>query len=162
VAAEGNVLHDIDSDDEELQRALHASREEAQRERVARQRGGQYEHDGGSSQKQGGGLLGRFTRSSSRRAQTTQTQTRIDKGLWSMKGKQAKTTIGKAWAKFFHTEAILGVKADNPYFVVTVKETQRWGNQVFLLLCTHFFYVNEFDILISLQVRVSPFPSGGK
>jgi hypothetical protein len=37
VATEGNVVHDIDSDDEELQRALHASREEAQRERVARQ-----------------------------------------------------------------------------------------------------------------------------
>jgi hypothetical protein len=79
-----------------------------------------------------------------------------------MKDKQAKTTIDKAWVKFFHTEAIPGVKADNPYFVVAVKETQRWGNQVFLLLCTHFFYVNEFDILISLQVRVSPFPSGGK
>jgi hypothetical protein len=53
VAAQNNVLHDIDSDDEELQRALHASREEAQHERVARQQGGQYEHDGGSSQKQG-------------------------------------------------------------------------------------------------------------
>jgi hypothetical protein len=50
VAAKGNVLYDIDSDDEELQRALHTSREEAHRERVARQRGGQYEHDGGSSQ----------------------------------------------------------------------------------------------------------------
>jgi hypothetical protein len=34
VVAESNVVHDIDSDDEELQRALHASREEAQRERV--------------------------------------------------------------------------------------------------------------------------------
>jgi hypothetical protein len=29
VAAEGNVVHDIDSDDEELQCALRASREEA-------------------------------------------------------------------------------------------------------------------------------------
>jgi hypothetical protein len=36
VAAEGNVIHDIDSDDKELQRALYASREEAQRERDAR------------------------------------------------------------------------------------------------------------------------------
>jgi hypothetical protein len=65
VVAEGNVIHDVDSIDEELQHALHASREEAQREKAARQRGGQYEHDGGSSQQQGGGLLGRFTRSSS-------------------------------------------------------------------------------------------------
>jgi hypothetical protein len=53
VAVEGNVVHDIDSNDEELQHALHASREEAQRERAARQRGGQYEHGGGSSQQQG-------------------------------------------------------------------------------------------------------------
>jgi hypothetical protein len=50
VAAEGNVVHDIDSDDKELQCALHASREEAQREREARQRGGQYERGSGSSQ----------------------------------------------------------------------------------------------------------------
>jgi hypothetical protein len=33
VAAEGNIVHNIDSDDDELQRALHASREEAQREK---------------------------------------------------------------------------------------------------------------------------------
>jgi hypothetical protein len=38
VATEGNVVHDIDYDDEELQHALHASREEAQHERAARQR----------------------------------------------------------------------------------------------------------------------------
>jgi hypothetical protein len=141
VAVEGNIIHDIDFDDEELQHALHASREEAQRERTARQRGGQYEHGGGLSQQQGGGLLGRFMRSSSHRVQTTQTQTGIDMGRWSTKDKQAKTAIGKAWAKFFHTEAIPNVKADNPYFVVAVKEMQRWDNQVFLsflLLCTHF------------------------
>jgi hypothetical protein len=53
VATKGNVIHDIDSDDGELQHALNASREEAQSERVARQRGGQYEHSGGSSQQQG-------------------------------------------------------------------------------------------------------------
>jgi hypothetical protein len=45
-------------------------------------------------------------------------------GRWSTKGKQAKTAIGKAWAKIFHTEAIPGIKADNPYFVVMVKETK--------------------------------------
>jgi hypothetical protein len=73
-------------------------------------------------------LLGRFTRSSTQRAQTTETQTRVDTGRWSTKGKQAKTAIGKAWVKFFHAEAIPGVKADNPYFMVVMKETQRWGN----------------------------------
>jgi ribosomal protein S27E len=34
---EGNVVHDIDSEDDELQRALHASREEAQFGRVTRE-----------------------------------------------------------------------------------------------------------------------------
>jgi hypothetical protein len=68
-------------------------------------------------------------------------QTRIDTGPWSPKGKQAKTAIGKAWAKIFHTEAIPDVKADNPYFMVVLKETQRWGNQIilsFVVLYTHF------------------------
>jgi hypothetical protein len=37
---EGNVVHDIDSEDDELQRALHASREEAQFGRVTREGGG--------------------------------------------------------------------------------------------------------------------------
>jgi hypothetical protein len=58
-----------------------------------------------------------------------------------MKSKLAKIDIGKGWAKFFHTEAIPGVKADNLYFVVLVKETQRWGKQIlfsFVLCCTHF------------------------
>jgi hypothetical protein len=50
VAAEGNVVHNIDSDnDEELQRAIHLSREEAQYAQRVRQQGGQYEHGGGSS-----------------------------------------------------------------------------------------------------------------
>jgi hypothetical protein len=39
VAVEGNVVYDIDSEDEELQRALHASREEEQFARAARERG---------------------------------------------------------------------------------------------------------------------------
>jgi hypothetical protein len=38
VATKGNVVHGIDSGDEELQGALHASREEAQCERATRQR----------------------------------------------------------------------------------------------------------------------------
>jgi hypothetical protein len=41
------VVHNIDSEnDEELQRAIHLSREEAQ---YAQRVGGQYEHEGGSS-----------------------------------------------------------------------------------------------------------------
>jgi hypothetical protein len=40
VAVEGNVVHDIDSDDKELQRAFHASREEEQFARAIRGGGG--------------------------------------------------------------------------------------------------------------------------
>jgi hypothetical protein len=72
---------------------------------------------------------------------STPVQTRIDKGPSSTKSKQAKTAIGMACSKVFHTKAIPGVKADNPYFVVVVKETQRWSNQIllsFVVLCTHF------------------------
>jgi hypothetical protein len=74
-------------------------------------------------------------------AKSTPVKTRVDMGPWSTKSKQAKTVIDKAWAKIFHTDAIPSVKADNPYFVVTVKETHRWGKQVlisFVVLCTQF------------------------
>jgi hypothetical protein len=72
---------------------------------------------------------------------STTVQTRIDTGPWSTKSKEAKTAIGKALVKFFHTKAIPGVKVDNRYFMVTVKETQRCGKQIllsFIVLCTHF------------------------
>jgi hypothetical protein len=52
-----------------------------------------------------------------------------------------KNNYRKGLGQFFHIEAIPGVKADNPYFVVAVKETQRCGNEIvlsFLLCCTHF------------------------
>ncbi|GJN05321.1 hypothetical protein PR202_ga22940 [Eleusine coracana subsp. coracana] len=58
VAREGNVVHDInDDEDEVLQRVLDLSREEEAYVRRVRDQGGQYEHGGGSSQSQGGGLL---------------------------------------------------------------------------------------------------------
>jgi hypothetical protein len=104
------------------------------------ERGGHYEYVGGSSQQQGD-LLGRLRRLSSQMAKSTPMKTRVDMGPWSTKSKQAKTVIDKAWAKIFHTDAIPSVKADNPYFVVTVKETHRWGKQVlisFVVLCTQF------------------------
>jgi hypothetical protein len=56
-------------------------------------------------------LLGRLRRSASQRVKDTPMQIRIDTGSWSMKSKLAKIAIGKVWAKNFHTEAILGVKA---------------------------------------------------
>jgi hypothetical protein len=76
VAAEGNVIHDIDAYDEDLQCALHASREEAQRESAERQRGSQYEHGCDSSQQQGVACL-EGSRGQARSGQTTQTQIRM-------------------------------------------------------------------------------------
>jgi hypothetical protein len=137
VATEGNVVHNIYSDDDdELQHAIYLSREETQYAQQVRQQGGQYEHGGGSSQQQpSGGLFDRLTRSTSRKGKSDPVQTRIDIGPWASKSKQAKSTIGKAWAKFFHTEAIPGAKADNPYFVVACKKMQRWDK----LGCHHIY-----------------------
>jgi hypothetical protein len=82
IAVEGNVAHNIDSDnDEELQRAIHLSREEAQYARRVRQQGGQYEHGGGSSQQQpSGDLFDRLKRLTSRKGKSEPVQTRIDIG----------------------------------------------------------------------------------
>jgi hypothetical protein len=66
-------------------------------------------------------------RSTSRKRKSEPVQNRIDTGPWTSKSKQAKSAIGKACAKFFHTEVIPSAKADNPYFVVACKETKRWG-----------------------------------
>jgi hypothetical protein len=65
----------------------------------------------------------RLKRTTSRKGRSEPIQTWIDTRPWTTKSKQAKSAIGKAWAKFFHTEAIPGAKADNPYFVVACKET---------------------------------------
>jgi hypothetical protein len=80
VAAEGNVVHNIDSDNyEELQCAIHLSREEAQYAQRVRQHGGQYEHGGGSSQQQpSGGFFDKLKRSTSRKGKSELIQTRID------------------------------------------------------------------------------------
>jgi hypothetical protein len=77
-------------------------------------------------------------RSSYRKERSQSVQTGIDTGPWITKGKQAKSAIGKAWAKFFHIEAIPDAKADNPYFVVACKETQRWDK-----LGCHFIYLHR-------------------
>jgi hypothetical protein len=80
------VVYNIDSNnDEELQHAIHISREEAQYAQRVKQQGGQYEHGGGSSQQQPNG--DRLKRSSSRRGRSQPVQTRIDTGPWTTKGK---------------------------------------------------------------------------
>ena len=55
------------------------------------------------------------------------TQLRIDTSSWTQKGRNAKEAVGKAWSKFFHFAGVPGRQADNPYFVSTVRETQKWG-----------------------------------
>jgi hypothetical protein len=90
-------------------------------------------------------LIDRLKRSTSRKGKSDPVQTRIDTGPWTSKSKQAKSAIGKAWAKFFHTEAISDAKADNPYFVMTCKETQRWGK---------FFSLYLYVVLMSFIFRV--------
>jgi hypothetical protein len=78
-------------------------------------------------------LFDRLKRSTSRKGKSEPIQTRIDTRPWTSKSKQVKSTISRVWVKFFHIEAIPGAKADNPYFVVACKDTQRWG-KFFLLM----------------------------
>ena len=111
-----------------LQHVLHMSRQEEMYARRAREEGRHYEHGGGSSQAEGScgsGLMNMLMRSKTVREPTA--QPRIDTGPWTAKRQAAKKAIGKAWSKWFHAEAIPGVKANSPYFTVAVKETQRWG-----------------------------------
>jgi hypothetical protein len=100
VIVEENVVHDIDSDNyEELQCAIHLSKEEAQYARRVRDQGGRYEHRGGSSQQQpSGGLFDILKRSTSRKGKSQPVQARIDTSPWTSKNKQAKSAIDKAWA----------------------------------------------------------------
>ncbi|KAF8723491.1 hypothetical protein HU200_021438 [Digitaria exilis] len=115
-AAEGNYPGGDEAYDEEseLQRALDQSRAEEEFHRGVQERGGSYEHGGGSSTR-GEGPLQRMLRRATSARQTPgvtdynlgsargSTQPRIDTGSWTQKGKNAKEAIGRAWSKFFHT-----------------------------------------------------------
>ncbi|KAK3124751.1 hypothetical protein QOZ80_7BG0592000 [Eleusine coracana subsp. coracana] len=134
IAVEGNVREE---DDKVIQRVLQISQEEDEFARRVHDAGGHYEHGGGSGSSQpqgsgGGGLMGMLRRITSRRGSQREAtvQTRIDTGPWTYKAKTAKQAIGRAWAKFMHAEAIAGAKADSPYFIAAIKETQRWGQGV--------------------------------
>ncbi|TVU12808.1 hypothetical protein EJB05_46468, partial [Eragrostis curvula] len=135
VARQGNVS--TDEEDDELQAAMHASRQQHEYEMRSRAHGGQYDHGGGSSQgggsKKSGGIMGMLKKSFSTReggsSQPTY-QPRIDSVMPSEKKKNARRAIGKAWAKWMHLEAIAGHKADSSYFSAAIKETQYWGEDV--------------------------------
>ena len=173
VAAEGNVNVE---DDEDLQAAMRLSREEEKFRQRQRMYGGQFEQcvggssgavgssqgAGGSSQgvgasSQGGGegLFGMMRRSMSQKSCSREwVQIRIDTGPWTAKSKLAKSAIKKPWSKFFHTEAIAGRKADNPYFISAIKETQRWGTLLsFSLLCSQYICTYFGHDSLYLQVR---------
>ena len=107
------------------------------------QRGGSYEHGGGSGSARGNPVQRMFQRATSLReslgvrdynlaSARGPTQPRIDTGSWTQKGKNAKEAIGKAWSKFFHIAGVPGRHADNPYFVSAVRETQKWGKFSFM------------------------------
>ncbi|TVU08732.1 hypothetical protein EJB05_42144, partial [Eragrostis curvula] len=139
IAREGNVS--TDEEDDELQAAMHASREQHEYETRSRAHEGQYEHGAGSSQgggsKKSGGIMGMLRKSFSTReggsSQPTY-QPRIDTVLPSEKKKNARRTMGKAWAKWMHIEAVAGHKADSPYFSAAIKETQRWGKHFYIVV----------------------------
>nr|CAB3478940.1 unnamed protein product [Digitaria exilis] len=110
-AAEGNYpgggeVYAAYDEEAELQSALNQSRAEEEFRRGVQQRGGAYEHGGGSSTR-GEGTLQRMLRRATSARQTPGVTDynlgSIDTGSWTQKGKNAKEAIGKAWSKFFHT-----------------------------------------------------------
>ena len=109
------------------------------------QRGGAYEHGGGSGSTRGNPMQRMFRRATSQRESPAvedynlaadgrrgMTQPRIDTGSWTHKGRDAKEAISKAWSKFFHIAGVPGRQADNPYFVSAVRETHKWGKFSFI------------------------------
>jgi hypothetical protein len=120
-----------DDDDEELQEVLEVLRREAEYQKRAIEH---YEHGDGSGGGGGGGggVRGILKRATSQRERSRDfdatrvkkhVQTRIDTGLWTSKGKSAKEVIGRAWSKWFHVSGIPGRNADNPYFILAMKQT---------------------------------------
>ncbi|CAM0146800.1 unnamed protein product [Urochloa decumbens] len=145
VAAEGNYPVQEEDEEEQIRRAMELSRAEAEYRRGVDERGGAYEHGGGSGSARGNPLQRMFGRVTSQRERLSpavedynlasggrrgMTHTRIDTGSWTQKGKNAKEAIGKAWSKFFHIAGVPGRQADNPYFVSAVRETQKWGEGI--------------------------------
>lgn len=175
VAAEGNYPGGDEAYDEEaeLERAMHESRAEEEYRQRVQQRGGAYEHGGGSGSRGGNPVQRIFRRATSLRqtpgvmdynlgSAKGSTQPRIDTGSWTQKGKNAKEAIGRAWSKFFHIAGVPGRQADNPYFVSAVRETQKWGkfyfhaNNTYATAC-----LSNLMIAIWLQVKVSRHPQDG-
>jgi len=117
---------DVSSGDE-MAEAIAMSKAEAE---FRRRTGDRYEHGGGSGS---GGTKSFLRRASSVREAPSPTdvtykksmQPRIDTRSWTAKGKSAKAAIGSAWLKFFHTLSIAGRRADGPFFIATVRETQK-------------------------------------
>nr|XP_015645954.1 uncharacterized protein LOC107281601 [Oryza sativa Japonica Group] len=138
-----------DADEEEqMEAAIAASRQDENFRRDVEERGGTYEHGGGSGSAQPEARKGRsnpitnmLRRATSHReshavrdynlaSAKAPVQPRIDTGFFTKKGKQARQAIGESWARFFFTAGIPGRNADNPYFVSAVRETQKWGESV--------------------------------
>jgi hypothetical protein len=74
------------------------------------------------------------------------TQTRIDIGSWTQKGKNARESIGKAWSKFFQTAGVCERQSDSTYFVSAVRETQKWGEFSFILCSRKFSFALHLRI----------------
>lgn len=135
-----------DADEEEqMEAAIAASRQDENFRRDVEERGGTYEHGGGSGSAQPEARKGRsnpitnmLRRATSHRespavrdynlaSAKAPVQPRIDTGFFTKKGKQARQAIGESWARFFFTPGIPDRNADNSYFVSAVRETRKWG-----------------------------------
>jgi hypothetical protein len=166
IAAEGNYPNAEDDEEAQLQRAINLTRAEKLYRQGVEQRGGAYEHGGGSGSTRENPLQRLLRRSGSRRetpvvvedynlaagGRSGMTRPRIDTGSWTQKGKNAKEAIGKAWSNFFHITGVHGRQADNPYFVIAVRETHKWGKVSFICI-THKLLVMMAMVSVVHRIR---------
>ena len=157
-----DLTQDVD-EEEELERVMELSREEAEFQKRAGQR---YEHGGGSgSGSGGGGMKGLLRRTFSKRDTSSHVdfnlsrakspvQQMIDTGPWTSKGKSAKDILGRTWAKWFHVAGIPGRKADDPFFISAIKQTQQWGKTIFLQFSASCDFCILFESMFCLIIQV--------
>jgi hypothetical protein len=131
VARSNFVVLEADDEDPDLQAAIRQSREEHV---FIERTGQQYKRGGGSGLNRSGGPLPRMLSKSTTEvperardynlaSSSSPIQPQIDTGPWIDKGKNTKTKVGRAWAKFCQSSGIPGRKVDNPYFRVAILET---------------------------------------
>jgi hypothetical protein len=145
----------------QIQDAINLSRAEVEFRQGVEGRGGTYERGGGGGSARLNPFQRMLRRAGSRRdtpvvvgdynlaagGRRGMTQTRINTGSWTQKGKNARESIEKAWFKFFHTAGVPRRQADSPYFVSRL-ERHRSGGEFSFMLCSRKAETCRYDLVM--------------